>query len=72
MSGKFLSACGSVGVFAAVCVCVYFGQRTCKYLLCLSSAKKRQKIKAPKKAGDKQKGFNRRQLEVNADRYFLS
>lgn len=43
MSGKFISACGSVGVFAAVCVCVYFGQRTCKYLLCLSSAKKGEK-----------------------------
>lgn len=70
MSGKFISACGSVGVFAAVCVCV-FGQRTCKYLLCLSSAKKGEK-KHPKKSRDKQKGFHRRQLEKNVAQYFLS
>lgn len=70
MSGKFISACGSVGVFAAVCVCVFRAAHMQIFAVPVISEKRRKKH--PKKSRDKQKGFHRRQLEENVAQYFLS
>lgn len=70
MSGKFISACGSVGVFAAVCVCVFRAAHMQIFAVTVISEKRRKKH--PKKSRDKQKGFHRRQLEENVAQYFLA
>lgn len=48
MSGKFISACGSVGVFAAVCVCVCISGSAHANICCACHQRKKAK-KTPKK-----------------------